>query len=165
MTGKNDEFDNIVNDIINNDKFLKLKEMSHHGLNRYDHSFSVAYYVYKLAKYLKLDYFQATRGALMHDFFESPDGSGLQVCFKSIVNHPEIALNNAKNEFSLVTKEEDIILSHMFPFGTHIPKCAESWLVNGVDKFITVCEVTYVAVYKMNYASNILKLFLINLLR
>ncbi len=149
---ENKEFNQIISEIIENDKINQLKKMSHHGINRFDHSLSVAYFSYKLAKYLKLDYKQAARGGMLHDFFETPEGHGVKVCFKSIVEHPDIALNNAKSIFSLREKEEDIIVTHMFPFGKHIPKCGESWVVNCVDKFLTLCEITYVASYRFNFA-------------
>ena len=160
-----EEFMIIVDDIINHHQFKQLKTMSHHGINRYDHCLSVAYHAYKMAKRLKLDYFQVARGALLHDFFESPEGNDLVTRFNSVLNHPDIALQNANNNFELGDKEVDIIATHMFPFGKYIPKCGESWLVNTVDKILSVGEVSYVAIYKMNYASSVLKLFLINLLR
>ncbi len=160
-----EEFHQINNDILSNPSFEKLKDLNHHGINRYDHSLSVAYISYKLAKKLKLNYIQTARGALLHDFFDTNYQAGIMNRFYSIVRHPQIAVSNSKILFGLKKKEEDIIKSHMFPFGTEIPQYAESWLVMLVDKSLSVYEVTYVAFYKMNYASSILKLFLINLLR
>ena len=48
----------IVNDILEHKEFIKTKSITHHGLNRYDHSVRVSYYSYKIAKVLHLDYEQ-----------------------------------------------------------------------------------------------------------
>ena len=37
----------IVNNILNNDEFNKIKEIEHHGISRLDHSLKVSYYSYK----------------------------------------------------------------------------------------------------------------------
>ena len=162
---KSDEFHAINRDILSNSSFLKLKQLSHHGINRYDHSVSVAYISYKIAKKLNLDYKQVAKGALLHDFFETNYQDGIKGRLRSIVRHPELAISNAQVLFGLKEKEYDIIKTHMFPVVYQQPNYRESWLVNLVDKTISVYEVAYVTVYKMNYASGILKLFLINLLR
>jgi len=162
---KNSEFFRINQDILSNSSFNKLKQLSHHGINRYDHSLSVAYISYKIAKFLKLDYHQVARGALLHDFFDTDYQAGLKGRFRAIVRHPNLAVSNAEILFGLEKKERDIIQTHMFPLSTFYPGYKESWLVNGVDKVISVYEVTYVLTYRMNYATSILKLFLINLLR
>ena len=47
---------NIINDIIKNEKFMKIKECRHHGITRLEHSIRVSYYSYKIAKFLKLNY-------------------------------------------------------------------------------------------------------------
>ena len=62
-------FEEISQDIINKDKYLSLKNDYHHGLTRYIHSIRVAKYTYKITKLLHLNYINATRGALLHDYF------------------------------------------------------------------------------------------------
>ena len=54
--------------------------------------------------------------------------------------HPVIALNNARREYHLNQKEENIIVSHMYPFGDVKPNCKESWIVTGVDKSVALYE-------------------------
>ncbi len=162
---KNDEFYKINRDILSNSSFFKLKELSHHGINRYDHSVSVAYISYKIAKKLKLDYVQVAKGALLHDFFDTNYQDGIKGRLRSIIRHPDLAVSNAQILFGLAEKERDIIKTHMFPFGLYQPNYKESWLVMLVDKTLSVYEVCYASLYKMNYASSILKIFLINLLR
>ena len=49
-------FDDIAKEIIKNEKYLKIKNESHHGITRYIHSMRVARNVYKVSKKLNLDY-------------------------------------------------------------------------------------------------------------
>ena len=63
------KFDVIAKDIIEKDKFKSLKQDPHHGLTRYDHVIRVAKNTYRLSRILKMDYVSATRGALLHDYF------------------------------------------------------------------------------------------------
>ena len=44
------EFNEIVEDIINNEKFIKLDDELHHGITRYKHSYSVDKCTYKVCK-------------------------------------------------------------------------------------------------------------------
>ena len=90
----NDEFYSIINDIITNDEFIKTKYIRHHGITRYNHSLRVAYHTFLVTKKLKLNYKEATRAALLHDFFleETKDMNQHQALRK----HPEYALKNAK---------------------------------------------------------------------
>ena len=62
-------FGEISHDIIKKEKYLSLKTEYHHGLTRYMHSLRVAKYTYIITKILKLNYIEATRAALLHDYF------------------------------------------------------------------------------------------------
>lgn len=95
----NDEFYSIINDIITNDEFIKTKYIRHHGITRYNHSLRVAYHTFLVTKKLKLNYKEATRAALLHDFFleETKDMNQHQALRK----HPEYALKNAKKYLNL----------------------------------------------------------------
>ncbi len=165
MAEKDIDFRLISEDIIINESFNKLKKMTHHGLNRYDHSMKVAYLSYKVAKFLKLDYIKVARAGLLHDFFETSNKPGLKNRVKSILVHPNISVENSKKLFGLSELEEEIIKTHMFPIGKHIPKHKESWVVNVVDKGVSLYEASVVSVDKLNYASVLLSLFFINLLK
>ena len=59
-------------------------------------------------------------------------------------------------------KEDDIIISHMFPFYKSFPKYAESWIVNLTDKVIGTNEFMHKFNFKMSYATNLALLFIIN---
>ena len=65
----NREFKTICKDILELNEFNKLKDVSHHGISRYNHSMRVSYYTYLITKKLHLNYKKATRAALLHDFF------------------------------------------------------------------------------------------------
>ena len=73
------EFDQIVNDITNHERFLDLKHELHHGISRYEHSLRVAKVTYQISKKLHLDYERATRAALLHDFLQKKKWQTLQV--------------------------------------------------------------------------------------
>lgn len=134
------KFDIIAKDIIEKDKFKSLKNDPHHGITRYDHVLRVAKNTYRVSKMLKMDYISATRGALLHDYFNDNDYQDTKGSLKKYNIHPVIALNNARREYELNTKEENIIVSHMYPFGDVKPNCKESWVVTTVDKGVALYE-------------------------
>ena len=41
---KNREFNSLIQPIVENEEFLKTKNIKHHGLTRFDHSRRVAYF-------------------------------------------------------------------------------------------------------------------------
>lgn len=135
------EFDKIAREILVKDKFISLKDEKHHGLTRYDHSIRVAKNTYRISKALKMDYISATRGALLHDYFNDSDYHNTKGLKKGSM-HPVIALNNARREYELNPKEENIIVSHMYPFGKVKPNCKESWIVTSIDKSVALYECT-----------------------
>lgn len=139
-----EEYLNITNDILNHEEFAKLKNIVHHGLNRYDHSNRVAIISYKIAKFLKLDYRKVARGALLHDFFfEENENKLKKERAKVLVKHPSYALDNASKYFSLSDEEKNIIETHMFPVAPKVPKYVSSWLVDIVDDGVSIYEKTY----------------------
>lgn len=56
-------------------------------------------------------------------------------------DHPEIACNNAVENFDISEKEQDIIRSHMWPLNiTKIPKSKEALIINIADKYCALVE-------------------------
>lgn len=159
-TTKDISFDNIANEIINTDKFNRLKNESHHGLTRYDHVLRVSKYTYKISKKLKMDYISATRAALLHDYFTNDDFNGIKGIKKGI-EHPEIAYENAIKEFNINKKEKNAITSHMFPLGHTFPKYKESWVLTFVDKNVAMYELTK---YKFKNAIAVYLIFISNII-
>jgi uncharacterized protein len=135
------EYNDIVKDILDNKEFNKLKEYKHHGITRYDHVLRVSKWAYKVSKKWKLDYVSATRAGLLHDFFfVNNQEVKLSYRIKVLFIHPKMALENSKKYFKLNKKEERIILSHMFPVGLCIPLSLEGWIVNIADDIASIYE-------------------------
>ncbi len=154
------EFDNIVKDINNNDKFQDLKGELHHGISRYEHSMRVAKWTYLVTKNTKLNYEDATRGALLHDFYTDDDTKNYNTK-ETLKFHPEIALLNAKKYFDINNKQENIIASHMYPLGVAKPKYVESWIISAIDKGVAVYEMYR---YKASLVMGIWIIFIFNLI-
>lgn len=155
----------IVNNILNNEEFQKIKNIEHHGITRYDHSVKVSYYSYKIAKALKLDYEEVARGGLLHDFFLSPEKRTQKDRFVSVFVHPKKAVETARSNFNLTKKEEDMIRTHMFPINLAVPKYLESWIVSTVDKVVALNEFSVKCSFKLRYAYNMLALFMIGIIK
>ena len=161
MSKKNkDEFLKIINDIENNNKFKELDNELHHGITRYGHSYRVAKATYKLSKTLKMNYIDATRAALLHDFYLDSDFS-IEKSTKILSIHPNVALINAKKYFEINDMQANIIKSHMFPLNGVRPKYKESWLVSLIDKSVAVYELYR---FKFKMVINIWAIFLFNVI-
>ena len=132
-------FGEISHDIIKKEKYLSLKTEYHHGLTRYMHSLRVAKYTYIITKILKLNYIEATRAALLHDYFNELEYLDKVWLDKPRI-HPFLSLNNASKEYNLTMMEQNIIMTHMFPIGGIKPLYLESWVVTIVDKSVATYE-------------------------
>ena len=136
-------FVNMVDDLLDSDQVQSMTRLNHHGkVTCFDHSLFVAYLSFRAARFLKLDYRAAARGGLLHDLYlyNNRDKSahpGWQ-CF----DHPVAAWRNAKAITTLSPKEENIILSHMWPFSKYGPRSKEALLVNAVDTFCAAVELS-----------------------
>lgn len=156
------DFINIVSDILENEKFKKLKLNRHHGITRFEHSYRVAYYSYLICRKIGLDYVSTARGGLLHDFFINEDLSTIKQKL-SMFFHPYASIENAKNYFNINRKEEDIIINHMFPTLPHkIPKYLESWIVSLVDK--TVATYEFYCSYGRKYVYRLSNIYILMIL-
>lgn len=157
---------NKVNDILKHKEFRKMENIIHHENNRLDHSIRVSYYSYLLAKFFRFDQEKVARAALLHDFFfEDNVSASKKKRIITMLKHPEYALENSKKFFEISELEEDIILSHMFPIGKHLPKFFESWLVDIVDDIVSICEKTTIIHRHLSTATCFLVMILVNNLR
>lgn len=163
MFYNDNEFNNIIDDIILNSKFRELNNYKHHGISRYEHSLNVAYYTYKVTKFLKRDYVKVTRAALLHDFYtnEVEEFSSL----KKYRLHPVYALENAKKYYDLDEIQEDIIVKHMFPFSSKPPKYFESVLVDLIDDYSSIVERVYATSKQATSFSTVFVYLLVNILK
>ena len=146
-----EEFNNIIKDIVTNEEFMKLQGEVHHSTTRFNHSLRVAYEVYNKLKDNDQNYVDATRAALLHDFFFDDDLSSSQN--DRLNNHPLIALENAKKYFDINELQENIILSHMYPLSYCLPRFKESWVVSLMDKKVTILEFKRFG-FKKSYNNN-----------
>lgn len=158
-------YSELVQDILTNEDFKKLKYIEHHGTNKYAHSIRISYHAYKIAKKLNLNSLSVARAGLLHDFALSKSGRSFKERFIETFIHPRIALEESQDRFALSDMEENIILAHMFPFYTALPKYLESWLVVLVDKTIGAYEFLKNFETKARYAVNIYILVLFNIIK
>lgn len=121
-----------------------MRAIPHHpGASCYEHSVFVSYVAFRLARRWGLDFRAAARGGLLHDLYlydarDHRNYEGNQ-CFA----HPKAALKNARALCgSLSPKEENIIISHMWPLARRRPRYGEAYVVNLADKFCATAEVT-----------------------
>lgn len=173
---ENSEFEILANPILNDDKFILLKNDRHHGTNKYDHCKRVGYVSYKLAKFFNCDYEKIVKPALLHDFFygertEKPENDYLA--------HPVTSAKNAEYYFNASEEEQSIIKTHMFHFacikkllpfiGNKTkyklkevkPKSKEAWLVCVSDLLVSIKEFSE---YRVVYQAAVLLLFGINII-
>lgn len=155
----NQEFHEIVSDIINHEQFKQLDFELHHGISRYGHSLRVAKYTYKISKKMHWDFKKITRAALLHDFFFDSQLESYGKA-KTWCKHPEVSILNAKRYFEIDELQENIIISHMFPSCKILPKYKESWLVTCVDKCVSFYEMYR---FKASLVLGIWTIFLFNM--
>jgi len=152
---KNKEYKNVVKNILRDNEFKKLYNIEHHGISRWEHLIKVSYYSYSIAKKLNFDYKSVARGALLHDFYLDGNERNVRKKFFDTFSHPKKALNTSLENFEINNIEQNIIVSHMFPFYYALPKYKESILVDLVDKVIGFGEMArqfgYKFMYKFNY--------------
>ena len=139
----NNEFINIIKDIIENDTVKQMKNYrQHYETTCFDHCLIASYYCYIYCKKFNLDYISCSRAAMLHDLFlydwrKRENGrKGLHA-----FTHPKTAYENAAKLFDLNNKETDIILKHMWPVTFFsIPKYKESFVLTLVDKYCALNE-------------------------
>ena len=158
-----EDFIRIIDYIATHKEFLKTKDITHHGITRYDHCMRVAYYSYKVTKFLKLDYKKTAEAALLHDFFldEVDSENGIA----KLRHHPDCAVSNSLKYFDLDDKQIDIIKTHMFPVTFTPPKYLESWIVDIVDDLSAIYERCYITRYQLKSATTFLLILLLNILK
>ena len=168
------EYNKLVLDIKNNDKFLKLKEDVHHGTTKYEHCEKVSHLSFMISKFLRLDYKKITRAALLHDFFYGQRNDGEN----SYLNHPFLSARNAEEVFNVSKEEADMIKTHMFPYAlvttitpfAHYkenitlkettPTSKGGWVICLSDVLVSFTEWGR---YRISFTLSIILLFIINM--
>lgn len=135
------EYMSIVGDLLKTAEVQKLGNYTqHHNGTRLDHSISVSYDSYRIAKRLHLDAHSVARAGLLHDLFYYDWRTTKFDLGTHAYIHPRVALRNAEKLTSLNDKEKDIILKHMWGATVAFPKYKESSVVSLVDDVQAVEE-------------------------
>ncbi len=139
------EYYHFVQDLLENDVVCKMKDYRHHySTTCYQHCLNVSYYNYLICRKLGLDSRKAARAGMLHDLFlydwrERPHVKGEK---RHGFSHPQTALDNAKNNFDISRREEDMILTHMWPLTiSKLPRYAESYVIVVTDKYAAMLEI------------------------
>ena len=134
-----------ASDILQSKNFNSTKEYIQHGnMTVNHHSMNVAKYSIAISEKLhipcKKD--ELIRGALLHDYFlyDWHIGDYAKPHKLHGFYHPGRALRNAKKEYQLTPREQDIIKKHMWPLTIVPPMCREAWIVTTADKWCSLME-------------------------
>lgn len=146
------EYVALIEDLLEREEVKQLNNYTqHHFTTRLEHSISVSYLSYRIAKRYGLDTRSTARAGLLHDLFyydwrttKFDEGTHAYV-------HPRMACENAKKITELNALECDIIIKHMWLATVALPKYKESYVVTFVDKFCAVKEVAVPLSGKVNH--------------
>lgn len=139
-------------DIVNSRNFNNTKSHIQHGsmtvnnhcMNVAKYSLSISNKLEKIGIHCKKD--ELIRGALLHDYFlyDWHDPEHVKLTNLHGFYHPGIALQNARKEYELSPREQDIIRKHMWPLTVVPPMCREAWIVTTADKWCSLMETIHV---------------------
>lgn len=135
---------NCVQDLLDSQEVQSMRNIRHHpGMTCFDHSVFVSYVAFRLARRWNLDYMAAARAGLLHDLYLYDAHDKTQYEGNQCFAHPVAALKNARALCGeLSPKEENIIISHMWPLSKRMPKYKEALVVNLADKVCATVEVS-----------------------
>lgn len=144
-TGRIDTFKRVLQKLEEDPHIQLMEQYSQHVYNNsFQHCHNVAVYSFYLTERWgwRIDIDEMTRGAMLHDFYlYDIEESGLSD-YEHGISHPVLALQNARKYFSLSKKEENIILSHMWPLPfSSRPRSKEAVAVNLADKYCAFVEI------------------------
>lgn len=134
-----------ASDILHSENFQKTRHHIQHGtMPVYRHCLDVAKQSIQINKALGLGCSERDliRGALLHDYFLYDWHDKNRENYQKLHGfyHPGIALKNARKEYHLTRREEDIIKKHMWPLTLVPPLCREAWVVTAADKYCSLLE-------------------------
>ena len=116
---------------------MSRKFIQHGNTSVYAHSLAVAYECCLFAErhHLDVDYASLIRGAFLHDYFlyDWHDKNHIHKRPHGFY-HPQAALDNARQDFLLNEREENMIKRHMFPLTLVPPRYKEAWILCYIDK-------------------------------
>ena len=131
-------------------KVQEMREFIQHGdVTTYQHCKNVVLVSWWLNHRLHLgaDETSLAVGAFLHDFYlydwhKNKIRPSRFYKFYELhgFTHPGTALKNAKKDFRLTPREQDIIKKHMWPLTVIPPMCREAWIVTAADKYCSLME-------------------------
>ena len=129
------DFCSIGADILSHERYTEMKGYNHHGeVSCHFHSVFVAYITYKTCCFTDCNTVEATRAALLHDFYLY-DWHIVKHDEYHAFYHPKEARKNAEKYFGALTNlQKDMILSHMWPLHLMPPKYKEGMVLTFADK-------------------------------
>lgn len=143
------EIKKYANDILESPNFKSTKGHIQHGnMSVNEHCINVAKTSLYIRNKLRIrcNTRDLVRGALLHDYFlydwhksEEAAPHKLHGFF-----HPSKSLRNARKEFRLTARQEDIIIKHMWPLTVVPPMCREAWIVTTADKYCSLLETLHI---------------------
>ncbi|KRM57143.1 HD domain-containing protein [Secundilactobacillus malefermentans] len=135
------EYVDLISDLLETSAVQKLANYTqHHHSTRLEHSLSVSYDSYVIAKRLNLNTRAVARAGLLHDLFYYDWRTTKFNLGSHAFIHPRVALRNAEKITELSPMEKDIILKHMWGATLATPKYKESMIVSLVDDYEAVNE-------------------------
>lgn len=146
-----DTITRLGHEILVSDTFRSEEHFIQHGvINCYEHSLAVTYMSVWLVKklHLKLSLRAVVRAALLHDYFLYDWHDNAIWHSLHGYHHARKAMQNARRDFRLSRKEQQIIYRHMFPLNiTRFPNSKEAAVVCLADKICATVE----TINKKNY--------------
>ena len=138
-----------ANDILFSNNFRSTKRHIQHGsMTVNQHSRNVARYSLAISRRLgiRVNERELIRGALLHDYFlyDWHVGDYRKPHKLHGFYHPGRALRNAREEYDLTHREQDIIKKHMWPLTVVPPVYREGWIVTVADKWCSVMETFHI---------------------
>ena len=132
-------------DIMQSDNFKGTRNYVQHGtIPVHRHCLDVAQHSLAINRKLGIHCQEKdlVRGALLHDYFLYDWHDKNRENYQSLHGfyHPGIALKNAKKEYKLTPREQDIIKKHSWPLTIVPPLCREAWVVSMADKYCSILE-------------------------
>ena len=132
-------------DILRSKNFRStMSHVQHGNMTVNDHSMNVAKCSLAISEKLHIpcEKKELIRGALLHDYFlyDWHDPDHVKLYSLHGFKHPFVALRNAKRDFGVTSREEEIIQKHMWPLTVIPPTCREAWIVSFADKWCSILE-------------------------
>ena len=144
MINDKELFDEELNRLLSDPKVRRLREFpQHHGSNTLTHCIAVAKRSFELAERFgwKISERELAHSAMLHDYYLYDIKEQGLSAYVHGTSHPAVAIQNAKQDFTLTDREISMIRSHMWPLTfLHPPRSKEAALLCIADKDIAVRE-------------------------